>query len=90
MRYLRAVVVGIAAAFLAAVMWLFAALIIPVFLTMVISGVSASGSGGIGAVSVGVGDSTFVAAMVGFLVGFVWSIRKTSRPRELPPPTTNG
>jgi hypothetical protein len=76
MRYVTSVIVGIAAAVVASVLWVLAVFIVPVFLPFLMSRFTRSG--GIGAASVGSG-SILAVALVGFLAGFVWKFRGTSR-----------
>ena len=76
MRYFTSIMVGVAAAVVASVIWVLAVLIVPVELLFLIS--RYTGSGGIGAASVGSG-SILVVALVGFVGGFVWKFRRASR-----------
>ena len=73
MTYLKAIVVGVATGLLAAVLWVVGMLLLPEWLSMAFSG-----SGGIGAVSVGSGSIALVL-IVGFAAGFFWSIRRRKR-----------
>jgi hypothetical protein len=80
MRYLTSVIVGLAAAVVASAIWVLAVFILPVFMPFLISRFSGSvGSGG-GAASVGSG-SILAVSHVGFLVGFVWNLRRASKLR---------
>jgi len=78
MRYLKSLLVGAVAALVGAVLWVFAVFFVPLFLPIVVS--RFTGSGGIGAVSVG-SASILAASFVGFLLGFVWMFRRTARVR---------
>ena len=80
MRFLKSGIIGFAAALVAAVMWVLAVLIVPVFLPLLISRLTGTGGSGGSGASVGSG-SILAAALVGFLVGFVWNFRRASRPR---------
>jgi hypothetical protein len=75
MRYLKSVIVGIVAAVVAAVMWVVAVLVLPILLPFLMS--RFTGSGGVGAASVGSG-SILAAALVGFLAGFFWKLTRAS------------
>jgi hypothetical protein len=74
MTYLKAIVVGVATALLAAVLLVAGMFLLPALLSMAFS----SGSGGIGAVSIGSGSAALVL-IVGFAVGFFWTIRRRKR-----------
>jgi hypothetical protein len=76
MIYLKAAAVGIVSALVLAILWTLAATLTPLS-AMLLSSLR-SGSGGLGAVSVGLG-STLVAAVVGFVLGFGWWIRRSRR-----------
>lgn len=82
MIYVKAAAVGIVTGLLLAVLWTLAALLIPLSVVFL----SSSGSGGLGAVSVGSG-STLLAAVVGFALGFAWWVRRSRRRRS---PATRG
>jgi hypothetical protein len=73
--YFRALVVGIAAGLLAAVLWVLGWLLLPLYVESV-----QTGSGGIGAVSVDSGSSLLVA-LIGFVIGSYWTIRRARRRR---------
>ena len=83
MRCLKSVIVGVAAAVVASVIWVFAILILPVFLPLFISRFSGRGGSGVSAASVGSG-SILAVALVGFLIGFVWNLTRVSRLRARP------
>lgn len=71
MRYLKATAVGL----LAALLFVLATVVLPV-VWAIWQSTRDTASGGIGAVSVGLGDTSILAAaIVGFLVGFVWTVR---------------
>jgi len=71
--------VGAATALLAAVLPVAATILLPTWLAM-----SFSGSGGIGAVSVGSGAAAMIL-LVGFASGFFWTVRKRRRARPAAP-----
>ena len=79
-RYLKSVIVGVAAAVVASVIWVLAVFILPVFLPFFISRFTGSGGSGGAMASVGSG-SILAVALLGFLVGFVWNFRRASRLR---------
>jgi hypothetical protein len=81
MRYLKSVIVGIVAAVICTVIWVVAVLVLPILLPFLIS--RFTGSGGVGAASVGSG-SIFAAALVGFVAGFFWKFTRVSRPGAHP------
>ena len=74
---IKSVLVGLAVAILAMVLVPIAVL---AWLHFVIIG---AGSGGIGAVSVGIIDMVFLPAIVGFALGFWWTMRRERRKRRL-------
>ncbi len=73
MTYLKAIVVGVATALLATVLLFVGMFVLPAWLSMAFSG-----SGGIGAVSIG-SISVALVLIVGFAVGFFWTIRRRKR-----------
>jgi hypothetical protein len=74
---LKSILIGILAAVLGVVLSVALSVIVPVMVNS--WQIGSSGSGGLGLV-VGVTDISFFApAVVGFLVGFVWTFRRTSR-----------
>jgi hypothetical protein len=74
MRYLTAAGVGVLTAVATAILWIVASfllpLVVPIFLSRI--GGSQSGSGGAGAI-IGSG-SILLAALLGFVGGFVWML----------------
>ncbi len=75
MTYLKAIIVGVATALLAAVLLVVGMFVLPAWLSMAFSG-----SGGIGAVSVGSGATALVLVLiVGFALGFFWTLRRRKR-----------
>jgi type II secretory pathway component PulF len=81
MMYLKSTLVGIVAAVAASVLWILLVFVLPILIPFLMS--RNTGSGGIGAVSVGVLDSGLVlaAALVGFAIGFFWEYRRLSKSR---------
>jgi hypothetical protein len=75
MRYFKSIIVGIATAVVASVIWVLTVFVLPIFLPFFIS--RFTGSGGVSAASVGSG-SILAVALVGFLAGFVWNFRRPS------------
>lgn len=73
--YLKAVIVGVVTGLLAAVLYVVGRLFL-----LLVGSMAFSGSGGIGAVSVGSGSATLVL-LIGFIVGFAWTIKR-SRQRQ--------
>jgi hypothetical protein len=78
MIYFKSILVGIVAAVAAAVLWILAVFVMPVFMPFLISRIT--NSGGVGAASVGSG-SILGAALVGFLIGCYWQFRRLSKRR---------
>jgi hypothetical protein len=72
LTYLKAVVVGVGIGLLAVVLWVLAQ-ILPLYLES-----AGAGSGGIGAVAVSSGSALLVA-LVGFAMGFWWTVRRARR-----------
>ena len=80
MTYVKAAIVGVLSGLLAAMLWVAGNLFWPLSGSMAFSG-----SGGIGAVSVGSG-SAVLALLIGFVVGFAWTIKRVRQRR----PTISG
>ena len=76
MRYLTAAAVGVVTAMATAILWIVIGFVLPLAGPMFLSrgGGTESGSGGAGAV-IGSG-SILVAALLGFVGGFVWMLRR--------------
>jgi hypothetical protein len=72
MIYLKATAVGIATAIIIGAAWIWTALRVPLWWQM---WQPRNQGGGIGASSVGSG-SVLLAALIGFLLGFVYAIRR--------------
>jgi hypothetical protein len=74
MRYLTAAGFGVLTAITTAILWIVVRFVLPLAVPLFLSriGASQSGSGGAGAV-VGSG-SIFLAALFGFVGGFVWML----------------
>jgi hypothetical protein len=68
MIYLKSIGMGLLGSVLAVIAYV---LIVVLFIAITLAWQARSGSGGIGAVSSGLGSPTIVAA-AGFVVGFVW------------------
>jgi len=73
MTYLKAIVVGVATALAATVLLFVGMFVLPAWLSMAFSG-----SGGIGAVSIG-STSVGLVLIVGFAAGFFWTLRRRKR-----------
>ena len=67
MVYLKSLLVGLAGAVVAPVLWVIGVFVIPIVFQIAVS--RAAGSGGIGAVSMS-SNAILVAALVGFVIGF--------------------
>jgi ABC-type phosphate transport system permease subunit len=80
MVYVKALVVGIVGALLFAIAWAWAALQVPIWWQM---WQQRNEGGGVGASYVGSG-SILLAALIGFLLGFLWTLRRASN--RLAPP----
>lgn len=74
MVYLKATAVGVFVAVCFAVLWFVGAILLAIMSQWWSQ--RGQGAAGIGAVSVGFG-SALVAAIVGFVIGFAWSIRRS-------------
>jgi hypothetical protein len=80
MLYLKATAAGIVSGLLLATVWLLTALWLPVYFEVFLGWLR--NEGGTGASSVGSG-SVLLAAIIGFILGFYWTIhRSRSRRRE--------
>jgi len=78
--YVKSFVVGVAA-LLVSVIGTVAIEVITIYITEF----RRAGSGGIGAVSVGVSDLWFIIPVAAFVVGFVWEFRRASRRSRVKP-----
>ena len=76
MTYLKCVLAGLGLAFVAPVVWIGAAL----FLPFGIGAIPSTGSGGLGAVSIGI-ESVLMLVAVGFALGFWLMWRRERRKR---------
>jgi len=74
MRYVKAVLVGLIIAVMAAAAWVFVVLIVPVALPMLVAPGSGAATANVGS------GSVLAAALVGFVAGVWWRLRKTARP----------
>jgi uncharacterized membrane protein len=72
--YLKSVGMGLLGAVVAVIGYV---LILALFVAVSLAWQARSGSGGIGAVSSGLGGP-MIAAVAGFVVGFVWRVRRRS------------
>jgi hypothetical protein len=75
MLFLKVLAVGVASGLLLAVLWVLAALWLPLYVDTLLSYWRNEG-GGVGASSVGSG-SALLAAIIGSAAGFYWTIRRT-------------
>ena len=81
MTYLKSIAAGIAGALVAVLIAIAAE--VAYSATTFAREVSGSGSGGFGAVSVGLSPWTLLAAIAGFGIGFTWERRRAERQRLL-------
>lgn len=73
MRYLIAAGAGVLTAIATAVFWILVRFVAPIALPFLISRTTAGGSGGVGAVGAVIGTgSILLAALIGFVGGFLW------------------
>ena len=75
MRYMTAAGFGALTAIATAILWIVVRFVFPIAVPILLSRLSASGSGGIAAASIGSG-SILLAALLGFVGGFVWMLWK--------------
>ena len=75
MRYVTAVGFGVLTAIATAILWIVVRFVLPIAVPIFLSRLGASGSGGIAAASMGSG-SILLAALLGFVGGFVWMLWK--------------
>jgi hypothetical protein len=80
MTYLKSIAAGIAGAIIAVVL---AVIIEVAYSATTFAWTQASGSGGIGAVSMGISPWTLLAAIAGFAVAFTWERRRAEKQRLL-------
>ena len=78
MIWIKAVLFGLAGAILATV-----AVLIAMIAWMVGVNVGAAGSGGIGFVAIGIIPIVLLPAIVGFALGFSWTMRRERKKRAL-------
>ena len=74
MRYVKAFLWAFGAAIAASVLW-----IVVQVAFFGYEGIAMSGSGGLGAVSVGLSEALIEAGVVVFLIVFIWRLRRTRR-----------
>ena len=78
--YARAVIVGFAAAFVACAMWIVATFIVPLMLPVLIERLSSATTGGVGMSVAYISSGPLVPiAVVAFVAGFTWRLRKHRR-----------
>jgi hypothetical protein len=86
MRYLKGILVGIAAAvvvFAMAIPGCFAVTGFMLARELGMAAIQSSGSGGIGAVSAGISIvPVFALALIAFLAGFLWFLRRDAKKRR--------
>lgn len=77
MTYAKAVIAGVAAAFLACAIWVAATFVLPLMLPMLIARLSPTTTGGVG-MSIGYVSTgpLVLIAIVAFAAGFTWRLRK--------------
>jgi hypothetical protein len=81
--YTKAVITGFAAAFLACAMWVAATFVLPLMLPMLIERLSPATTGGVGMSVAYISTGPLVlTAIVAFVAGFTWRLRKHRRARE--------
>ena len=71
--YLKTFLVGIGGSVVAMLLWITCALFLPIYLPFLISRVT--GTGGVGAAYIRSG-SVLVAALIGFVIGAAWEMRR--------------
>ncbi len=69
MVYVKSILFGLGGAVLAAVLWITATLLLPIFLPYAISRIRGTGGDSFGRVT---SDSILIAALVGFVIAFAW------------------
>ena len=74
MTYIQSVAFGIGGALLAAVLWIVVALVLPMVVPFVIGRLR--GTGGVAGAYL-TSHSVLIAAVIGFLVTFVWRLRSS-------------
>jgi len=75
--YAKAIIAGIAAAFLACALWVVATFILPLMLPMLIERLSRPATGGVGVSRAYISSGPLVLiAVVAFAAGFAWRVRK--------------
>ena len=75
MRYLTAAGFGVLTAIATAILWIVVRFVLPIAVPIFLSRLGASRSGGIAAAFIGSG-SILLAALLGFVGGFVWMLWK--------------
>jgi uncharacterized paraquat-inducible protein A len=81
MAYVKAIVVGVVTGLFTAVLWVFAALILPVWIGSWLA--SLRGDGVWGGAAVVDSGSMALAALIGFALGFGWTLRRERRRQRL-------
>jgi hypothetical protein len=90
MLHFKSFIVGLLAALITSVFWVLLRETSAAVEMSRMFAASPEGSGGIAGVVVVSEASVLAAALVGFLVGFLWHFRRASRVRQLPRSITNG
>jgi hypothetical protein len=81
--YAKAVIVGVAAAFLACAIWVAATFVVPLMLPILIERLSPATTGGVGMSVAYISSGPLVLiAIVAFAAGFTWRVRKNRRAKE--------
>lgn len=85
MAYAKAVIVGLAAAFLACAIWVVATFVLPLMLPMLIERLSPTTTGGVGTSVAYISSGPLVLiAIVAFVAGVTWRLRKDRRAPHRP------
>jgi hypothetical protein len=77
MIYVKATTIGVVSGLLLAALWLFAALWLPVYVQMVLA--TMRNEGGFAGASVVGSGSIMLAALIGFVAGFWWTLHRARR-----------
>jgi hypothetical protein len=73
MNYLKGGLFGAVGAVVAAMLWVLVAFVLPIVLPMLISRLT--GEGGASGARI-TSDSIWIAALIGFVIGFFWGVRR--------------
>jgi hypothetical protein len=76
MVYIKSILIGVAGAVVAVVLWILVSFVLPLFGPMLFARFTSSGSAGTSVVGISE-QSVILAAVVGFLIAAAWAFRRS-------------